>query len=104
MERNIQKNGFINFLLLLLVGVATIIVARYANSVAGQAAAIFLGLGILVAAISWFQMGLEERERLEKLEFDELNKGPSGANLFQTQNGEVFPARRSREQFERFFI
>ena len=63
-----------------------------------------MGLGILVAAVSWFQMRLEDRERLEKLELEELAKTHGGAALFEAKDAEVFPAQRSREQFERFFV
>src|SRR5690242_3896460 len=104
MARNNQKNGMINFLILLALGVAGFVVARYANSMAGPVAAVYIGMGSLVALISWFQMGLEERERLEKLEFDEVTRSHTSANLFNTQDAETFPARRAREQFERFFI
>jgi regulator of protease activity HflC (stomatin/prohibitin superfamily) len=104
MERSIQKNGLINLLVLLTVGVAGLAVARYANSLAGQVSILFLGLGLLVAVVSWFQMRLEDRERLEKLEFDELAKTHSGSALFEAKDVEVFPAQRSREQFERFFV
>ena len=104
MERNIQKNGLINLLALLTVGVAGFAVARYANSLAGQVSILFLGIGVLVAAVSWFQMRLEERERLEKLELDELAKTHSGSAMFEAKDAEVFPAQRSREQFERFFV
>src|SRR3954452_1061023 len=104
MERNIQKNGLINFLILLVVGAASLTSANYANSLAGQVAAFYIGLGVLAAAVSWFQMRLEARERLEKLEFDEVTKANTGANLFNTGETETFPARRSREQFEKYFI
>jgi membrane protease subunit HflK len=104
MERNIQKNGLVNFLILLAVGVAGFIVARYANSLAGQVASFYIGLGALVSAVSWFQMRLEDRERLEQLEFDEVTRSNTATNLFNTQETETFAARRSREQFERFFI
>jgi regulator of protease activity HflC (stomatin/prohibitin superfamily) len=104
MERSVQKNGLINLLALLAVGVAALAVARYANSLAGQAGSLFLGIGVLVAAVSWFQMRLEDRERLEKLELDELVKTHSGSALFEARDAEVFPAQRSREQFERFFV
>src|SRR3954469_16561082 len=104
MERNIQKNGLITFLILLVVGAASFIAANYANSLAGKVASFYLGLGVLAAAVSWFQMRLESRERLEKLEFDEITKANTGANLFNTGEAETFPARRSREQFEKFFI
>jgi len=104
MERNLQKNGLINLLTLLVVGVAGFAVARYASSLAGLVSIVFLGVGFLVAAVSWFQMRLEESERLEKLELDELAKGHATSALFEAKDAEVFPAQRSREQFERFFV
>jgi regulator of protease activity HflC (stomatin/prohibitin superfamily) len=104
MERNLQKNGLINLLTLLVVGVAGFAVARYANSLGGLVSIVFLGVGFLVAAVSWFQMRLEESERLERLELDELAKGHSRAALFESKDSEMFPAQRSREQFERFFV
>src|ERR1035437_1935037 len=104
MERSIQKNGLINLLVLLAVGVAGLAVARYVNSLAGHVIILFLGIGVLVAAVTWFQIRLEDGERLEKLEFDELAKTHSGSALFEARAAEVFPAQRSREQFERFFV
>lgn len=104
MERNIQKIGLVNLVVLLFVGGAAAFLAFYANTFAGQAGLAFLGLGFLVAAVSYFQMRLEETERLEKLEFDELNKSKGSASLFNITDAEVFPAQRAREQFERFFV
>ncbi|HVV02142.1 MAG TPA: protease modulator HflK [Verrucomicrobiae bacterium] len=104
MEKNTQKNGLVNLALLLVVLGAGYAVARQANSLAGLVALVFIGLGVLVAAVSWFQMGLEHRERLEKFELDELAKGHSQTAMFESSDSEVFPARRSREQFERFFV
>jgi modulator of FtsH protease HflK len=105
MERNLQKNGLINLFLLLVVGVAAFAVAPLSHSLSGQIAAAFLGLGALIAAVSWFQMRLEGRERLEKLEFDEVTRGGApSSTLFNTQEAEAFPARRAREQFEKFFV
>ncbi|HEV2210440.1 MAG TPA: protease modulator HflK [Verrucomicrobiae bacterium] len=104
MERNTQRNGLINFLMLLLVGVSAFAVSRYSDSLAGQVCSVFLGLGILVAAVSWFQMRLEQSERLEKLELDELARAHGSSALFEAKDAEVFPAQRAREQFERFFV
>ncbi len=104
MEQNIQRNGLINVLVLLVIGVAGFAVARSANSLAGQVSVVFIALGFLVAAVSWFQMRLERRERLEKLEYDELSKTRSGSTLFAGGDSEVFAAQRSREQFERYFV
>ncbi|HEY1490173.1 MAG TPA: SPFH domain-containing protein, partial [Verrucomicrobiae bacterium] len=104
MERNTRKYGMINLLALLAVSIVAFIVARAANSIAGRVSTVFLGIGTLVAAVSWFQMRLEENERLEKLEFDELARSKGGSTLFETKDTEGFPAQRSREQFERFFV
>ena len=50
-------------------------------------------------------MRLEEREVLEQLEFDELKRSEkSSSTLFGEQAADTFPARRSREQFEKFFV
>src|SRR5512135_1660843 len=104
MERSTQKNGIINLLALIVVGVGGFATASYSHSLAGQVTMVFTGLGVLVAAVSWFQMRLEERERLEKLELDELAKTHSTSALFEAKDAELFPAQRSREQFERFFV
>ena len=96
MERNIQKNGLVNLLVLVAVSVLAYAAARYANAFAGQITTAFLTLGVLVAAVSYFQMGLEERERLEKLEFDEMTRGGASSALFDTHEAETFPARRVR--------
>jgi regulator of protease activity HflC (stomatin/prohibitin superfamily) len=104
MERNIQKNAFINLLTLLAVGAAGIAVSRLSDSLAGQVSTVFLGIGALVTIVSWFQARLEHNERSEKLDLDELARSKGAASLFEARAAEVFPAQRSREQFERFFI
>src|SRR5277367_7063268 len=104
MERNTQKNGLVNLMAAVMVFIAAFVVTCYVNSLAGQAASIFLGLAVLVAFASWFQMRLEENERLEKLELDELAKTKGGSTLFEAKDSEVFPASRAREQFEKFFV
>jgi regulator of protease activity HflC (stomatin/prohibitin superfamily) len=104
MDKTIQKSGLVNLLVLLAIGVAGFAVARLAGSLAGQVGVVFFGMGVLVATVSWFQMRLEERERLEKLEFEELAKTHSTSAMFEAKDAEVFPAQRSREQFERFFV
>jgi membrane protease subunit HflK len=102
-ERNIQKNGLVNLVIAVLIFLAGFGVTVFAGSLAGQTAALFLGLGVLVAFISWFQMRLEENERLEKLELDELARS-RGASLFASQDVGSFPARNARQQFEKYFV
>jgi regulator of protease activity HflC (stomatin/prohibitin superfamily) len=103
-ERNVQKNGLVNLVAAVLIFLAALVVTTYAHTLAGQAGSVFLGLGMLVAFIGWFQMRLEENERLEKLEFDELARTKGESALFKAKESEVFPACRSREQFEKYFV
>jgi regulator of protease activity HflC (stomatin/prohibitin superfamily) len=94
----------VNFITALFIFIAAFAITCFVKSLAGEGASIFLGLSVLVAFTSWFQMRLEENERLEKLEMDELARNRGESSLFEARDSEVFPARRSREQFERFFI
>jgi regulator of protease activity HflC (stomatin/prohibitin superfamily) len=104
MDRSTRKSGLINLVALVIAGMVGFVAARLAGSLAGQVGMSFVAIGALVAAVSWFQTRLEENERLEKLEYEELTKGKSSASLFETRGAEVFPVQHSREQFERFVV
>lgn len=93
----------INLALAVVIYLAAAGVAVFAGTLAGQGAHVFLGLGVIVAFVSWFQMRLEENERLEKLEMDELAHS-RGASLFEARDAGSFPARNARAQFEKFFV
>lgn len=104
MDNNVPKNGLVNLIAAVLIFIAAFAVTCFVKSLAGEGASIFLGLSVLIVFTSWFQMRLEENERLEKLELDELARSRGESSLFEAKDSEVFPARRSREQFERFFV
>ena len=104
MERNIQKHGLVNLAATLVTFIAVLGVSAYASSLAGQAAAVILGLGALAAFAGWFQMRLEENERLERLEVEELARTRGETTLFESREAEIFPAQRAREMFEKFFV
>src|SRR5271170_3470329 len=104
MERNVQKNGMVNLAAAVIIFIAAFAVTVFSNSLAGETVSVFLGIGALVAFASWFQMRLEENERLEKLEVEEMARAKGEAALFESKESELFPARRSREQFEKFFV
>src|SRR6266567_5687141 len=104
MERNIQKIGAVNWFVLLVVGAVSAVVARYAASSANAVGVVFVGIGFLIAIVSYFQMRLEEREQVERMEFEEVNKSRGATTLFQEVEADTFPARRSREQFERYLV
>jgi len=103
-DRNTQNKGLVNLLVLLALGAAVLATARYANSLAGQVAAVFFGLGTLIAFVSWFQMRLEAREAAEKLEIEELARTKTSSTLFEDKETAFFPARSSRGQFEKYFV
>src|ERR1035441_5701740 len=100
MDRSTQKNGLVNLAGALVIFLAGFAVTVFAGSLAGQAASVFLGLGVLVTFVSWFQMRLEENERLEKLELDELARS-RGASLFEAKDGGRFPGQNARPQFRK---
>lgn len=104
MDTNVSSKGLVNWVLLLVLTVVAVFLARYAQSATGMVAAVFMGMGFLVALVAYFQMRLVERERLERLEFDELRKSAASASLFTTADADQFPARRAREQFEKFMV
>jgi len=103
-ERSIQKNGLVNLLTLLAVAATTFALARTGHALAATVASGFMAIGALVAIVSWFQMRLEERERAERLEFEELARTKGGSSLFETGDAGNFPAQQSREQFEKWFV
>ena len=102
MEQNFQRISLINWLALLTVAALSVVLARFAETIAGLVASVFLGMGFLVAAVSTFQLRLEAREREEAIEFEELKKAKGDSALFA--DAESFSARRSRDQFERFLV
>ncbi len=104
MERNVQRNGFVNLAVLLTAAAVAFVLADYAGSATALVSAVCLGFGALIAAISCFQMRLESREVLERLEYDEMMRERKDAALFADTGEDTFIAKRAREQFERFFV
>src|ERR1051325_9599856 len=105
MDRNVQRIGLLDFFALFGAAGAGVALTRSAGSASGMAGAALLGVGVLVALASFFQMRLAAREQLEDLEADE-SKRKSGERpaLFAETDLELRPARRAREQFERVVI
>ena len=104
MERNLKPTGLLNLLIALAAAGVGTFIARASASVTDEVVSVFLGLGLLVALFSYFQMRMEAREKLEKLELDELAKSARSTTLFEGTDAEAFPARRAREQFERWLV
>ncbi len=104
MERNLQPTGLVNLLISLVAAGVGIFISRQTASLTDEVVGVFLGLGFLVALFSYFQMRMEAREKLEKLELEELAKSARSTTLFEGTDAEAFPARRAREQFERWLV
>jgi modulator of FtsH protease HflK len=104
MQRNLQPTGLVNVLISLAAAGGGTYIARQTAALTDEVVSVFLGLGFLVALFSYFQARMEVRERLEKLELDELAKSARNTALFETTDAEAFPARRAREQFERWLV
>src|SRR5689334_15472524 len=98
-RRTIRKFRLIKLLARLGIGAAGFVIVLFvASPLAGRVSLLFIGIGVIVAAVSWFLQRLEENEQLEKLEFDELTRTKKATTLFQTTAAEDFPAQRAREQ------
>jgi modulator of FtsH protease HflK len=104
MEQNRTRLTLVNLLALLIAAAAGFVIARMAHSFTAYAVLPFVALGFAVSAVSYFHMRLVERERLEQFEYDELTKSPSASALFNKGEADTLPARRSRRQFEKFFL
>jgi regulator of protease activity HflC (stomatin/prohibitin superfamily) len=104
MDQNTKRTGLMNWVVLLGAAIGMLLVSRYVSSSAAVMGTILTGYGLLVALLSYFHIGLLEREQFEKMEMEELSKSRGSESLFATAGGDTFPAKRSREQFERFFI
>jgi len=103
MDQNTKKIGLINCIVLLAATIGLLLVTRFASTAAGAMGTVLTAFGLLVALVSYFHMGLVEREQFEKMELEELSKSRGSQSLFATAGADTFPAKRSREQFERFF-
>jgi modulator of FtsH protease HflK len=103
MDQSTKRTGLINCVVLLGATIGLLLVSRFASTAAGLMGTVLTGFGLLVALVSYFHMGLIEREQFEKMEIEELSKSRGSESLFRTAGGDTFPAKRSREQFERFF-
>src|SRR5580658_2550227 len=103
MDQNTKKTGLMNWVVLLGAALGLLLISRFLNSAAATMATVLTSFGLLVALLSYFHMGLLEREQFERMEIEELSKSRGSESLFTTAGADTFPAKRSREQFERFF-
>lgn len=104
MQRSLSKNALVNLLALLAGGIVLAILARFGRSTTAELGSILIAFGFLVTLVAWFQMRLEAREELERLELDQLGQTRSDSALFAESAAEQSPARQARVQFERWLV
>jgi len=103
MEKNVSKIGLINLLTLLFTGGCVTWMAFYSGSTTVFVSIAFITMGLIVGCVSCFQMRLESREWNEHLEVEGLKRDSENSTLFSTDT-ELYPARRAREQFDKYFV
>ncbi|MBI1176556.1 hypothetical protein GC207_03870 [bacterium] len=104
MERHVQRTLVLNLVVLLAGGLACFWAAGHTGSLAAQTARWYFLVAFVISLVSWFQQRLHDREKLEKLEFDELTRTKGASSLFSADDAGSFPARQSRQQFEKWFV
>ncbi len=104
MDSNIQRNGFLNFLVLTAATVVAAFLASYTGLATAAAGTAFLAMGCLISALSFFRMRLKSRERWERLEYDEMKRQRQDTTLFKDSGEDTFQARQLRRQFDRYFV
>ncbi len=103
MEPTTLRKGLLNTFVILILGAATAVVAVYANSSTGLVSAVFLLAGLIVCATAYFHMRLYEREYLERLEHEEIQRRATSESIFEEAE-DLFPARQTRQNFEKYFV
>ena len=102
MEKHDVKGGFWNPLISLAALVGGVVLVTATGTSTAFAVLFFLGVGLVIAAVSWLHMLLAKREQDERMELEEVSKGRGGEALFS--EGDVLPAKRSREQYEKWGV
>ena len=103
-QQNSKKLGLINSLVLLLVTIGTLLLALKVDSTVGFAGAVLLGIGTLIGFFSFIQSHLIDRERVEALEMQELDRTRGNESLFAGAAEDAYPARNARRQFEKWLV
>lgn len=96
------RGGLWNLLISLMALVGGVVLVTATGAGTAYAVLIFMGVGMVIAAVSWGHMLLANREQLEQMELEEVSRGRDGEALFA--EGDVLPAKRSREQFEKWGV
>jgi len=96
------KGGLWNLLISLMALVGGVVLVTVTKTGTAYAVLFFMVVGLMIAVVSWVHMLLANREQLEQMELEEVSRGHDGEALFS--EGDVLPAKRSREQYEKWGV
>ena len=102
MDKHNVKGGLWNLLISLMALFGGVVLVTATGSGTAYVVLFFMGVGLMIAAVSWVHMLLANREQLEKMELEEVSRGRDGEALFS--EGDVLPAKRSLEQYEKWGV
>ena len=103
-QQNSKKLGLYNSIVLLAVTIGALILTLQTQSTVGLAGVVLLGIGTLIGFFSFIQSHLIDRERLEALEMQELDRTRGNESLFAGAAEDAYPARNARRQFEKWVV
>ncbi|GIT38124.1 MAG: hypothetical protein Ct9H300mP7_0450 [Verrucomicrobiota bacterium] len=104
-QQNSKKLGFINGLVLLVVTIAALFLALKAGSrVWAWPGWCPFSFGTLISFFGFIQSHLIDREGVEALEMQELDRTQGNESLFAGAAEDAYPARNARRQFEKWVV
>ena len=103
-QQNSKKLGLINSIVLLVVTIGALILTLQIHSTVSLAGVVLLGIGTLIGFFSFIQSHLIDRERVEALEMQELDRTRGNESLFAGAAEDAYPSRNARRQFEKWVV
>ena len=103
-QQNSKKLGLINSIVLLVVTIGALYFTLQTSSTVGLGGVVLLGIGTLIGFFSFIQSLLIDRERVEALEMQELDRTRGNESLFAGAAEDAYPSRNARRQFEKWVI
>ena len=103
-QQNSKKLGLINSIVLLVVTIGALYFTLQTSSTVGLGGVVLLGIGTLIGFFSFIQSHLIDRERVEALEMQELDRTRGNESLFAGAAEDAYPSRNARRQFEKWVV
>jgi len=88
----------------LVVAIGALYFTLQTNSTVGLGGVVLLGIGTLIGFFSFIQSHLIDRERVEALEMQELDRTRGNESLFAGAAEDAYPSRNARRQFEKWVV